>query len=326
MAPVEAEAMTGERPTGEVPANQVAAVVVTYHPEPSCADLVTALSAQCQWVVVVDNGSSPGELQPLREACARTGAHLAEMGDNLGIAAAQNHGIVRARELGARWVLLSDHDSVPSPGMVDQLLAAFRADQRDDPGGSSRRVAAAGPLVGEDRQGRDQLVYVARRWGPRRATPGELEEPYLTVAFLIASGCLVSVEALDHVGLMREDLFIDHVDLEWGLRARRAGYRLVVATGTPMTHRLGDEVVRLPGRRQPVHVHAPVRSYYLVRNTLILLRSGLLPVAWRVGYTVWLAKYTAFNAVLADRRRQRVSALAHGLVDGLRGRGGARPS
>lgn len=319
--------MTRERPAEEAPANQVAAVVVTYHPAPSCADLVAALSAQCQWVVVVDNGSSPEELQPLRKACARTGAHLAEMGDNLGIAAAQNHGIVRARGLGARWVLLSDHDSVPSPGMVDRLLAAFSADQADqqDPAGDSPRVAAAGPLVGEDRQGHDQLVYVARRWGPRRATPEELEEPYLTAAFLIASGCLVSVEALERVGVMRADLFIDHVDLEWGLRARRAGYRLVVATGTPMTHRLGDEVVRLPGRRQPVHVHAPVRSYYLVRNTVILLRSGLLPVAWRVGYTVWLAKYTAFNAVLADRRRQRVSALAHGLVDGLRGRGGPRP-
>lgn len=300
------------------PGNGVAAVVVTYHPGPDGVELIEALAAQCQWVLVVDNGSHPEELEPIRRACLDNGGRLLENGANLGIAAAQNIGISVARELGARWVLLSDDDSIPGEGMVGSLLEAFGAL-------APRPVAAVGPLVGEDREGRDQLVYVSRRWGPRRASPAELARPHLTVAFLIASGCLISMEALERVGPMNEALFIDHVDLEWGLRARRAGYELVVATRTAMTHSLGDEVIQLPGRRQPVHMHGPTRNYYLARNTIALIRSGLLPVAWRIGYLVWIAKYAAFNSLLADRRSQRARALAQGLGDGLRGRLGQRP-
>ncbi|VEG29899.1 glycosyltransferase family 2 protein [Actinomyces howellii] len=296
----------------------VAAVVVTYHPEGDCAELLEALAGQCRWVIVVDNGSLPEELEPVRSACAAVGALLVELGRNTGIAAAQNRGVVEAERLGARWVLLSDDDSAPAEGMVSLLMTAFEA-----PG--QRPVAAVGPLVGEDRGGRDQLVYVARRWGPRRATAEELGSPFLEVAFLIASGCLVDLHALREVGPMNEDLFIDHVDLEWGLRARRAGYRLLVVPRARMTHSLGDEVVRIPGRRQPVHMHGPVRNYYLARNTVALIRSGLLPVAWRVGYAVWITKYSAFNALVADRRGQRARALVEGLRDGLVGRTGPRP-
>ncbi|MCR2053701.1 glycosyltransferase family 2 protein [Actinomyces bowdenii] len=325
------------------PGNAVAAVVVTYHPDGAAPALIEELSRQCQWVIVVDNGSTGAELEPIRRACGRTGAQLVANGENLGIAAAQNTGIARARDLGARWVLLSDDDSAPRPGMVASLLEAFAASQAPAPTGAAPGsssappgprpgaeppgpTAAVGPLVGEEREGRDQLVYVPRRWGPRRATPQELDQPLLSVAFLVASGCLISMDALDRVGGMNEDLFIDHVDLEWGLRARREGYELYVATRTTMAHSLGDAVVRLPGRAQPIHVHAPVRNYYLARNTIALIGSGLLPMAWRVGYLVWMAKYAAFNALLAPPRRQRARALAQGIAHGLRGRLGPRPS
>lgn len=303
------------------PANAVAAVVVTYHPDETAPALIGELARQCQWVLVVDNGSTDTELEAIRRACRPAGTSLIVNGANLGIAAAQNIGIAAARRAGARWVLLSDDDSAPAPGMVASLLESLTA-PRPRP---ERPTAAVGPLVGEEREGHDQLVYVPRRWGPRRATPEELAQPLLRAAFLIASGCLVSMEALDRVGGMNEELFIDHVDLEWGLRARRAGYELVVDTRTPMVHSLGDEVVRLPGRRQPVHIHGPVRNYYLARNTIALIASGLLPPAWRVGYLVWLAKYSAFNALLADKRPQRARALAQGLAHGLRGRLGPRP-
>ncbi|BDA63687.1 glycosyltransferase family 2 protein [Actinomyces capricornis] len=318
--------MSAAPPAG--PANAVAAVVITYHPDAAAPALIEELARQCQWVVVVDNGSTGAETEPIGRACERTGAQLVANGENLGIAAAQNIGIARARDLGARWVLLSDDDSEPRPGMVVSLLEAFAAGSHSSPSGTPkpRPTAAVGPLVGEEREGRDQLVYVPRRWGPRRATPQELDQPLLSVAFLVASGCLISMEALDRVGGMNEDLFIDHVDLEWGLRARREGYELYVATRTTMAHSLGDSVVRLPGRAQPIHVHAPVRNYYLARNTIALIGSGLLPMAWRVGYLVWMAKYAAFNALLAPPRRQRARALAQGIAHGLRGRLGPRPS
>jgi rhamnosyltransferase len=123
---------------------------------------------------------------------------------------------------------------------------------------------------------------------------------------------------------MREALFIDHVDLEWGLRARRKGYRLVVAPHLRLIHTLGDKTVQLPGRPQPIHVHAPFRNYYIVRNTIWLVkRNGLMPWRWRVRYTYWVAKYVAFNGLIVhDHRSERRHMLWCGVRDGLRGRMG----
>lgn len=265
-------------------------------------------------MIVVDNGSRADELRRLEEWCRATGADLVPLGRNVGIGAAQNLGIERAKAQGARFVLLSDDDSEPPADMVSTLLDGFRAATR-----CGRRVAAVGPLVGESKPGGDQLVYVSRRWGPRRATSEELSRPLLPVAFLIASGCLIDLRSLEHVGCMDPGLFIDHVDLEWGLRARRAGYELLVVTAARMSHSLGDETVHLAGRAQPVHVHQPVRNYYLVRNTILLIRSRTLGLPWSVGYVMWLAKYSAFNVLLADRRGERLRMVCRGAVDGLHG-------
>lgn len=295
----------------------VIAVVVTYHPGSGYERLLEALAEQCRSVVVVDNGSAENELRRLRSQCYREDTVLIEMGYNAGIARAQNRGIDEARALGARWVLLSDDDSAPTPGMVSRLVNAAET------AGGTRRIAAVGPLVREN-NGADDLVYVPRRWGPRRATPEELDTPLLSVAFLIASGCLIDLRALDDVGGMNENLFIDHVDLEWGLRAHSRGYELLVATAALMDHSLGDQVIEVPGRRQPVHIHAPVRNYYMVRNTLWLVGSGLLPPFWRVGYLWWLAKYSGFNVLVNAPRRKRLAAVLLGTADALRGRYGMR--
>ncbi len=294
----------------------VTAVVVTYHPGENCAVLLRQLSQQCGSVIVVDNGSTQEELRALRGWATETECDLIEVGSNTGIAAAQNLGVERARARGAQKVLLSDDDSLPASDMVVRLERALDRAQE------SQRVAAVGPLVGELKPGGDQLVYVARTWGPRRATARELDRPLLPAAFLIASGCLIDIEAFKAIGPMNDAFFIDHVDLEWSLRARRAGFWLLLVPAARMEHSLGDATVQLRGRDQPIHVHQPIRNYYLVRNTLLLIRSGLLGWRWSMGYIIWLAKYAAFNVLLIDRRGERVLMVLRGIADGISGRGG----
>lgn len=291
----------------------ICAIVVTYHPD-DVAALLAELGKQCDDVVVVDNGSGTETQARLREICIQTGATLLALDTNVGIAAAQNRGIDYAREHGADYVLLSDHDSLPSDGMVAVLLEALN----EDPS-----IAATGPLPAEEREGGDELVYVDRGWSPKRATKDELSRPRLDVAFLIASGCLIRMSAIDAIGGMREDLFIDHVDLEWGLRARSAGYRLVAVPSVVLHHSLGDDVVHIPGREQPVHVHAPFRNYYLVRNTVALLREHTFPPKWQVRYTYWVLKYAAFNAFAIDKKRERQKLIVRGFQDGFHGRLGS---
>lgn len=299
----------------------VVAVVVTYHPTPRLTvPLLEALAPQVAHVVVVDNGSPETVLDELRPVVERLGGTLVTLGENRGIAAAQNAGIDVARERGATHVLLSDQDSLPAPDMVERLLSGMRA-----AAGRGRSVAAVGPVTMDERNEGAPLVFSDHRWGPRRAHVPDADGALVEASFLIASGCLVEAGALEAVGPMNADWFIDHIDLEWGLRARRAGYALYGVVGARLAHSLGDRTQRVPGRRRAVHIHSPRRNYYMARNTVLLVRSDLMPTAWRVGYVAWILKYAAFHLVAVRPRGARLRALAAGFRDGLRGRTGPMP-
>lgn len=311
------------RPSGAGTAATVTAVVVTFRPVvEATAALLRALAPQVGRVVVVDNGSPEPAVTGLRAAADEVGAELVALGTNRGIAAAQNVGIARAREHGARSVLLSDQDSLPAPDMVARLLAGVDTARALAADGRARPVAAVGPVTMDERNEGAALLFSAQRWGPRRATLPADDGALVDVAFLIASGCLVDVAALDAVGPMNEGWFIDHIDLEWGLRAVRAGYALYGVVGASLAHSLGDRVQRIPGRERDVHIHSPLRNYYMARNTVLLMRSGLMRPAWVVGYLAWIVKYSVFYVLAVPPRRARALLLGRGLWDGCRGRTG----
>lgn len=307
-------------PTGADVAG-VVAVVVTYRPTPALATaLLEALAPQVGDVVVVDNGSPADLVAELRHAVDRLGATLLELGANRGIAAAQNAGIAWARERGARFILLSDQDSLPAPDMVRRLLVGLvRAEARPDAG---RPPAAVGPVTMDERNEGAPLLFSDHFWGPRRATTPAADGALVDATFLIASGCLIDATALDRVGPMNEAWFIDHIDLEWGLRARRAGYGLFGVVGARLDHALGDRTQRVPGRKRAVHIHSPRRNYYMARNTVLLVRSDLMPLRWQIGYAFWITKYAVFHVLAVRPRRERLRQLMRGSVDGLRGRTG----
>ncbi|MCL2468404.1 MAG: glycosyltransferase family 2 protein [Micrococcales bacterium] len=296
------------------------AVVVTYHSDlDQVRSLLDELCPQVDSVVVVDNGSDDEVVAALRDTVSDRGEVVA-LGDNLGIATAQNRGIEAARNRGATHVLLSDDDSAPSAGMVDQLLAALV----DDPTG---RLGAVGPVVVDERTAQAPLVFTDQGTGPRRipdlpTTPGTVVD----VAFLIASGCLVDLRVVDDVGGMHDGLFIDHVDLEWGLRARARGWRLAVVVGARLDHHLGDATRPVPWRSREVHIQSPVRNYYTVRNTLWLVRGRRMPVRWRWGYLAWITRYIVFYLVTMPPRWVRARLVAQAVADAARNRQGRVPA
>jgi rhamnosyltransferase len=269
-------------------------------------------------VFVVDNTDEPAAAEAIARAAHAHDATVIALGANRGIGAAQNAGVAAAIAQGAQLVLLSDDDSVAPADLVARLATAFRALRAD-----GERLAAVGPLVRDARDPSSTLVFVDTPRGPRRAPPRSHSDAPFPVAFLIASGCLVAADAWREIGPMREDLFIDHVDLEWGLRARRAGWSLYALPSVALDHHLGETVLHpwfLARRR--VHLHAPVRNYYLARNTVLMMRGAAMPAGWPAGYALWLAKYAAFNVLFAPPRLLRARMILKGIADGLAGRTG----
>src|SRR5262249_37908917 len=88
--------------------------------------------------------------------------------------------------------------------------------------------------------------------------------------WVIGNGYLWRRAALASVGLLDEQFFGYHEDVDWCLRARRAGYRVVYAGTAAIIHKGGSSSDARERRRFPMH-------YFLGRNGILFVRKHASP-------------------------------------------------
>lgn len=292
----------------------VCAIVVTYHPKPDLLGRLLCVTAeQVTTVVVVDNGSNEEELDRMRDLVAQVeskNCFLLELGENLGIAAAQNRGITWAQQLGSSQVLFLDQDSIPCVGMVSSLQAALVG-----LAAQGRRVAAVGPHLVDNRTGKSSPFVKIHWFGVVRSGCGGSSPSVQATDFLVSSGMLVPLEIFDWVGVLEEELFIDNVDLEWCFRARSLGYVLYGVCDAVMQHSIGDQIFRFGSAT--IHRHAPLRQYYIMRNRLLLYGRKYAPTSWVLQDALRsVFKVLVFSLVMPPRR-ENIRMMYRGVRDAL---------
>ncbi len=283
----------------------VCAVLISFRPQPSVAENISALRPQVSALVIVDNGSPPENLASMKVAAQRLKCTLIEQGTNLGIAAALNHGIRWAMRHGFRYVVLLDQDSTVTPGFVTALWRTYQNHPQP------QRVAVVTPSQFE--RGTSQ------RRGHRYASDGG---PLVA----ITSGSFMPMQVFERCGWFDEALVIDCVDHDYCLRARLRGYTIAhsqdallrVSVGSTRRHRLlGIEI-------NASH-HNAKRRYYITRNRIVMVRRF-----WR-HYPIWccralmdIARDTVALAFVEEDRRAKLSSTRMGLAHALSGMLGKR--
>lgn len=301
------------------PVHRIAAVILTYHPDQSILDqTVASLCLQVDQILIVDNGSrwDAGALLDGLTDSDKGKIEFIWLENNIGVGAGHNRGIRWARARGFTHVLILDHDSVPGPDMVRNLIAAL--DQLDARG---IRVAAVGPRYVDRYTGRMAGFVRFGSWKLQRvfcsaAPAGEL----LEADFIISSGACIPMHVLDQVGEMNEGFFIDHVDTEWMLRAKARGYRLFGVCDAIMEHSVGSATLRIwAGSWRNTPAHSPERHYYVFRNSINLYKLPHAPLRWMVNDLVRLVSMAIVLPLVAPDRWRRIRLMARGIWHGLRG-------
>ena len=297
----------------------VVAVVVTYQPKFEVLDhLLNALSTQVNFITIVDNDSHVN-LQAWINQRNSPAIELILLGENKGIAAAHNVGIKWANNNGAEFVLLMDQDSIPDPDMVQVLMLAFSEAEKK---GHSVPIAA-GPMCVDTRTAKKYFFVIEQygvpsRWQSKSNTyPSNFSHE---VSFLISSGSLINLKAMQTVGGMRSNYFIDHVDTEWCFRASAKGYSLLGVPKAQMQHTMGDKVKNIWffGWRH-VAYHSPLRDYYMFRNTLLMFRDLNMSIAWRLHLLWRLVQFSSYFLVFTHQRGERFYCMTLGIRHGVRG-------
>lgn len=290
----------------------IVAVIVCYYPDTDqLHGLLRVVVPQVGRTIIVNNG--PAHTLPNLDDFLSLA--LLEPGSNRGVAAAINLGADAAMQSGARYLLLLDQDSLPVEDMVARLSKAYRLLTA-----GGRRIAAVGPAIVDARSG--FLVPFA---GAGTQVVGDGVTVCL-VDRLLSSGSFVGLDNYRQIGPMDEGLFVDLVDTEWFLRAAAKGYQTFGVPSAHMSHQLGAGAVRYwCGRWRNLPRHSVFRSYYMVRNRILLLSRTYIPVVRRLREFFMLFYLLIAGLVLLPQRWMRLRAIGQGIVDGVCGRSGKGP-
>ena len=123
-----------------------------------------------------------------------------------------------------------DQDSVVDADLVSHLLETWAVAR------AANRSAADTP---------DCIAVVGSSFRDAAGRPDETRPSgsagaeWLEVESVISSGSLLALAVYEQIGPFRDEFFIDHVDTEYCLRARRQGFRILQTRRPSMSHTVG---------------------------------------------------------------------------------------
>jgi rhamnosyltransferase len=261
--------------------------VVTYNPDAGrVSKLIWNLLRASAAVVVVDNSDQ----LPFAGVIEHPDYTLVALGENVGIARAQNIGVKQALAFNADVIVLFDQDSEPCANYLEDIVSGLDAGLPTvaAPVCIDRQTGSSLPSFRLSRFGRTTKVYADER-----------KLPY-PVDLVIASGAAATAATFLQVGYMDESLFIDFVDFEWCMRCRKQRVPIRVVPVARLQHSIGDETLRFGPVRGALH--SPSRTYYKVRNAILLFRKPVVPFLFALSSTIHALAFAVAVLVVADRR------------------------
>jgi rhamnosyltransferase len=285
-----------ENPT---PINSIA-IAVTFNPDHQVLGNLRRLTEQFNHVIIVDNTPQSALTFLLTEAALNSSRVTILSNQNRdGISGALNKGI---RELYRKqkngWVFWFDQDTEIHPDFMIRVNA----------------ILAKYPTI------ENQKSLFGVNYEDGKTLPRVLPFEMLEVRTIITSGSFTRIENLKRLGLCIDELFIDSVDHEYCLRAKRMGMKIKWITIPLMKHSLGRIEVRSLLWKKDVIVtnHAPFRWFYFSRNHILTCFDGFpWSFRWFLKHGYSLLKNYLKVLLLEEEKWRKTTGIFAGIFSGL---------
>ena len=202
-------------------------------------------------VVVVDNGSTDGSQEMLREKYPEIA--IIQNDHNVGLGKASNQGIEATN---GRYVLLLNNDTIVNGPSFDAMVDFLNANpQAGAAGGRLLNPDGTVQACHNDFPSLREEFFIASRLGEYlwEGYPSYIREDQLRSVSWLGSACLmIRRAALDEVGLLDEEYFIygDEADLQY--RLKQAGWDIYFLPQAYTIH-FGGRSMNRWGRRKMVY-------------------------------------------------------------------------
>lgn len=239
-----------------------------------CLSSILAMDYPNFEVVVVDNGSTDGSVEFVRQNFPTI--YVIETGSNLGYARGFNAGLEYATQNGAQYFLIMNNDTVIDSGALTALVETIQ--------NQPNAGFVTGKIYFYDHP--DILQTVGKkedpiRWNGDHIGSGEKDigqyENIEERVFLDDVMTLVSRRMYDEIGGYDPQFFLQSEEFDWQVRAKRRGWKFYYTPKAKLWHRVS---MSMGGFGNPIGRYFDIRS-----QMVVIARHGNLNQFIR--YYIW---------------------------------------
>ena len=215
---------------------KISAVVVWYNPTDNEKNNIDSYLKYIDKLYILDNSDNRNEVKNSKKI------KYIFNGDNLGIAKALNIGANLAIEDGFEWLITMDQDTSFQNDDINKIKEYIEKSNMKN-------------------------IGIVSPW---HKTKLHIEKPKEKIDYpldVMTSGNFLNLDIYKKIGKFKEEYFIDGVDIEYCLRLKKNGYRVLRLNEIEMIHNLGNiKYKKFLGKELLCLNHNYLRVYYRVRN------------------------------------------------------------
>lgn len=253
-----------------------------------CVNSVLSSNFKITSIVIVDNGSQDDSIKKLLADFGNNSIiHFIFNNQNFGFAAGVNVGLRYSLEQSADYVLLLNNDTIIDKNCISYLISEISKDPS---------IAIAGPRIfyysNPDKiwQGGGYFSYL--RAGiivpEKNRLVTEIDEKTKKVTFLTGCAMLIKSNIFEKIGFFDEDYFFYAEDVDFCLKAVKAGFTLGYVPCAKVWHKIGS-IAR--DRTNAFFL------YHIARSKIVLLRKNFSLLYFIYGFIIHLLFYTPFRVI-----------------------------
>ncbi len=276
----------------------IAAVILNWNQACLTLESVASVRPEVDHVYIVDNDSRPSDRAPLA-ILQDDQTTLIVNPKNLGYAGGCNVGVAAALAAGFEAILVMNNDAFPDPGSVSILAARLDV---------AAQVGAVGPTVVQRHTRQVLHAWCSldhrtgrARWLKRGVALEALGEMPVPSGYLSGEAMLIRSSLIRKIGMFDPRYFCYYEDVDWSIRATRAGWRLEVVPQAVFEHVVSASSA---GR---------IGNYFRARNLPLMLRTTCGRTRLAAFVLSAPVELVSFGSLL---RRGKVSLAFRGVVAG----------
>lgn len=236
-------------------------ITVNYNGLKDTCDLIDSITfTDDMEVIVVDNASNNNEANTIQERYPHVKVIRSEK--NLGFAGGNNLGVKASK---GKYLFLINNDTIFKEFHIQAIINRLESSPtigivcpkiRFAWGNNPIQFAGYTPL--------SKITVRNQAIGFGEEDKGQYDTAHPT-PYAHGAAMLIKREAIDKVGLMPECYFLYYEELDWSMMFSRAGYQIWYEPACTIYHK----------ESQSTGQNSPLRTYYITRNRLLLVRRNV---------------------------------------------------